>query len=185
MAKKAKAKEEAIEEPKETAAAAEAAATEVAKEEQTGADKQISIVKIYVKDVSFESPQSPGVFHKDEWAPTTNLNLRTEHSAIEKDFHEVVLTITVEAKDGEKSLFLVELQQAGLFQVSGHTPEEEGLLFGSFCPSILYPYARESIAAMVQKGGFPEFVLQPINFDALYMQTLQKHQEQAAQAGTH
>ena len=125
------------------------------------------------------------MFHKDEWAPTTNLNLRTEHSAIEKDFHEVVLTITVEAKEGEKSLFLVELQQAGLFQVSGHTPEEEGLLFGSFCPSILYPYAREAIAAMVQKGGFPEFVLQPINFDALYMQTLQKHQEQAAQAGTH
>ncbi len=190
MAKKAKAKEEAIEESKETDAAAEAAATEAtttefAKVEQTGADKQISIVKIYVKDVSFESPQSPGVFHKDEWAPTTNLNLRTEHSAIEKDFHEVVLTITVEAKDGENSLFLVELQQAGLFQVSGHTLEEEGLLFGSFCPNILYPYARESIATMVQKGGFPEFVLQPINFDALYMQTLQQHQEQAAKSGTH
>ena len=182
MAKKAKAKKEAVtEEPKKT----EVAEKKGAKEEQPNADKQLSIVKIYVKDFSFESPQSPNVFRADEWAPTTNLNLRSGHSAIGKGFHEVVLTITVEAKEGEKSLFLVELQQAGLFQVSGHTPEEEGLLFGSFCPNILYPYARESIAAMVQKGGFPEFVLQPINFDALYMQTLQKQHEQAAQSGTH
>jgi len=156
-----------------------------AKEEQPSADKQLSIAKIYVKDFSFESPQSPRVFQTDEWAPKTNLNLRSTHTPISGDFHEVVLTITVEAKDGDKSLFLVELQQAGLFQVSGHTPEEDGLLFGSFCPNILFPYARESISAMVQKGGFPEFVLQPINFDALYVQGLKQQQELAAQSEKH
>ena len=163
----------------------EAPTKEAAKEKQPGADKQLSIVKIYVKDFSFESPKSPQIFQTEEWAPKTNLNLRSTHTPINGDYHEVVLTITVEAKDGDKSLFLVELQQAGLFEVSGHTLEENGLLFGSFCPNILYPYARESIAAMIQKGGFPEFVLQPINFDALYMQSLQQQQELAAQSEQH
>lgn len=154
-------------------------------EELPSNEKQLAIVKIYVKDCSFESPQSPQVFRAEEWAPKTNLNLRSTHLAVDKDFHEVVLTITVEAKDGDTTLFLAELQQAGLFQVTGHTLEEDGLLFGSYCPNILYPYARETIAAMVMKGGFPEFVLQPINFDALYMQTLQQQQELAAQSESH
>ncbi len=155
------------------------------KEGQPSDEKQLSIVKIYVKDFSFESPQTPQVFRAEEWGPKTNLNLRSTHTPIEKDFHEVVLTITVEAREGDKTIFLVELQQAGLFQVSGHTLEEDGLLFGSYCPNILYPYARETIAAMVLKGGFPEFVLQPINFDALYMKTLQQQQELAAQSESH
>jgi preprotein translocase subunit SecB len=152
-------------------------------EEEASTEKQLSIVKIYVKDFSFESPQSPGVFRAEEWAPKTNLNLRSSHASIDDDFHEVVLTISVEAKDKdeEKTLFLVELHQAGLFQSSGHSAEEAGVLFGSFCPNILFPYARESIAGIIQKGGFPEFVLQPINFDALYMQTLQQQQEAATQ----
>ena len=98
-----------------------------------------------------------------------------------------MLTITVEAKEaeGDKTLFLCELQQAGLFELQGHTQEEAGVLFGSFCPNILFPYARESIAGMIQKGGFPEFVLQPINFDALYMQSIQQQQAEAAKAETH
>ena len=159
----------------------------MAEKEQENAEKRLAIVKLYVKDCSFESPLSPGVFRASEWAPKTNLNLRSTHTPIEGDVHEVVLTISVEAKDkdDEKTLFLVELQQAGLFEVSGHTPEEAGVLFGSFCPNILFPYARETIASMIQKGGFPEFVLQPINFDALYLQTLQQQQEGAAQAETH
>lgn len=146
-------------------------------DEAVNAEKQLSIVKIYVKDFSFESPQSPAVFRADQWSPKTNLNLRSAHTPVDDDHHEVVLTISVEAKEDDKTLFLVELHQAGLFQVSGHSPEETGLLFGSFCPNILFPYARESIANIIQKGGFPEFVLQPINFDALYMQTLQQQQE--------
>jgi preprotein translocase subunit SecB len=151
----------------------------MAEQDQAAAEKQLSIAKIYIKDFSFESPQAPAVFRAEEWSPKTNLNLRSSQSAVDGNFHEVVLTITVEAKADDKTLFLVELHQAGLFEVSGHTEEEAGLLFGSFCPNILFPYARESIAAIIQKGGFPEFVLQPINFDALYMQTMQQQQEAA------
>lgn len=148
----------------------------MAETEANASDKQLAIIKIYVKDFSFESPQSPGVFRAEEWSPKTNLNLRSAHVSVEDDYHEIVLTITVEAKDkaSEKTLFLVELQQAGLFQISGYTPEEFGVLAGSFCPNLLFPYARESIASIIQKGGFPEFVLQPINFDALYQQGLEQ-----------
>ena len=156
----------------------------MAEQDKAAAEKQLSIVKIYLKDFSFESPQSPKVFRADEWKPKTSLNLRSAHTPVDGDFHEVVLTISVEAKDDDKTLFLVELHQAGLFEVTGHTPEEAGMLFGSFCPNILFPYARESMAAIIQKGGFPEFILQPINFDALYMQTLQQ-QEEAAKSGAH
>ena len=143
-------------------------------------EKRLSIVKIYTKDFSFESPQTPSVFRRDTWSPVTNLNLRSTQTALDNNFHEVVLTITVEAKekDADKTLFLVELSQAGLFEIVGYTEKEFGVLAGSFCPNILFPYARESISAAVQKGGFPEFVLQPINFDALYMQQLQELQQQ-------
>ncbi len=144
--------------------------------------KRISIAKVYMKDFSFESPQSPAVFRSGDWKPQTNLNLRSSHNEIENDVHEVVLTITVEAKDDDKTLFLVELHQAGLFDISGYEKEEFNAIIGSFCPNILFPYAREAIAATIQKGGFPEFVLQPINFDALYLQSLQ--QQAAAQAET-
>lgn len=152
----------------------------MADEEKAAADKRLSIIKIYVKDFSFESPQTPGVFRTDEWSPQTNLNLRSSHTPVDDKFHEVVLTITIEAKakDEDKTLFLVELQQAGLFDISGYTEQEFGALVGSFCPNILFPYAREALASMIQKGGFPEFVLQPLNFDALYMQSLQQKQEQ-------
>lgn len=136
--------------------------------------KQVSIAKIYLKDFSFESPQSPAVFRSGEWRPKTNLNLRSRHNEIEGDLHEIVLTITIEAKEDEKTIFLVELHQAGLFEITGYDKEELGPIVGSFCPNVLFPYARESIAAAVQKGGFPEFVLQPINFDALYMQSRQQ-----------
>ena len=146
-------------------------------------EKRISVVKIYTKDLSFESPQTPSVFRRDSWSPVTNLNLRSVHTALDNDFHEVVLTITVEAKekDEDKTLFLVELSQAGLFEIAGYDEKEFGVLVGSYCPNILFPYARESISSSVQKGGFPEFVLQPINFDALYMQQLQELQKQQTQ----
>lgn len=151
-------------------------------------EKRLSVVKIYVKDFSFESPQAPAIFNAKEWAPSTNLNLRSSHSPVGDTLHEVVLTITVEAKEKEsdKTIFLVELQQAGAFDISGYEKEEMGVLIGSFCPGVLYPYAREAIAGIIQKGGFPEFVLQPINFDALYQQSLQQQQAEAAKAaGAH
>ena len=156
----------------------------MAEQEAQTPEKHLTVVKIYVKDFSFESPQTPNVFNTSEWAPNTNLNLRSSASPINDSLHEVVLTITVEAKEkeGDKTIFLVELQQAGLFDIAGYEKEEMGVLIGSFCPGVLYPYAREAIAAVIQKGGFPEFVLQPINFDALYQQSLQQQQAEAASA---
>jgi preprotein translocase subunit SecB len=143
-------------------------------------EKQISIQKIYTKDFSFESPQAPSVFTKSDWEPKTNLNLRSTHSELGENNHDVVLTLTVETKHEDKTLFLVELHQAGIFNISGYEGEELAAILGSFCPNTLFPYAREAIASMVAKGGFPEFMLQPINFDSLYAQTLQ----QAATADT-
>ena len=155
----------------------------MAEEKSSAAEKRISIAKIYVKDFSFESPQAPQIFKSGEWSPKTDLNLRSSHTTVEGNHHEVVLTITVEAKEDDKSVFLIELHQAGLFEISGYEGEEFSAIIGSFCPNILFPYARESIAGVVQKGGFPEFVLQPINFDALYMQSRQ--QQTAASPETH
>jgi preprotein translocase subunit SecB len=151
----------------------------MAEQDQKNTEKRLSVVKIYTKDFSFESPQSPDIFNSQEWAPNTNLNLRSSHTAVSDSLHEVVLTVTVDAKgkEDEKTIFLVELHQAGLFEISGYAEEEMGIVIGSFCPNVLFPYVRETIATTVQKGGFPEFVLQPINFDALYQQSLQQQAE--------
>ena len=153
----------------------------MADEKQGDNEKRISINKIYLKDFSFESPQAPSVFRGSEWKPQTNLNLRSAHNDIEENLHEVVLTLTVDAKDGDTTLFLVEIQQAGIFEIGGYQDEELSAIVGSFCPNILFPYAREAIASVIQKGGFPEFVLQPINFDALYMQSRQQAAQQEAE----
>lgn len=155
----------------------------MAENEQKAADKQLAIQKIYVKDFSFESPHTPQVFAKNDWSPKTDLNLRSSHTAGSENNHEVVLTISVEAKEADQTIFLVELHQAGLFHIAGYNEDEFKALVGSFCPNILYPYAREAIASIVSKGGFPEFVLQPINFDALYAQGVAQAQGQAESAG--
>jgi preprotein translocase subunit SecB len=97
------------------------------------------------------------------------------------EFHEVVLTLTVETKHDDKTLFLIELQQAGLFQIAGYTEQEFAAVVGSFCPNLLFPYAREAISGIVSRGGFPELLLQPINFDALYAQSRAELQNRAAQ----
>jgi len=144
----------------------------MAENEQKAPEKQIAIQKIYIKDFSFESPNTPQVFVKTDWQPKTDLNLRSSHSAVADDSHEIVLTVTVEAKEDDKTIFLVELHQAGLFHIAGYSDDEFKALVGSFCPNVLFPYARETIASVVMKGGFPDFVLQPINFDALYAQGL-------------
>lgn len=155
----------------------------MAENEQQASDKQLAIQKVYVKDFSFESPNTPHVFQRQEWSPQTDLNLRSTHTAIADNTHEVVLTVTIDAKEDDKSVFLVELHQAGLFHVTGYADEEFKAIIGSFCPNILFPYAREAIAGMISKGGFPEFVLQPINFDALYAQGRAQAEAQAAGEG--
>lgn len=142
----------------------------MAENEASAPEKQLAIQKVYIKDFSFESPNTPQVFGRSDWAPKTDLNLRSSHTAGPENSHEVVLSLTIEAKEEDKTIFLVELHQAGLFHISGYGEEEFKAIVGSFCPNILFPYARETIASVISKGGFPEFILQPINFDALYAQ---------------
>jgi preprotein translocase subunit SecB len=151
----------------------------MAENEQAAQEKNLTIQKIYIKDFSFESPRSPEIFTRQDWSPKTDLNLRSAHKVADGDSHEVTLTITIEAKEDDKTIFLIELHQAGIFQVTGYSPEEFKAIVGSFCPNILFPYARESIANIVSKGGFPEFILQPINFDALYAQGMAQAKAQA------
>lgn len=152
--------------------------------EQENKTRQILLQKIYVKDFSFESPNSPKVFTGGEWSPKTNLNLRSAHSPSHDDVHEVVLSVTIDAKHEDMTLFLVEVQQAGLFQISGYSKDEFEAIVGTFCPNTLFPYAREAVASVVARGGFPEFLLQPINFDALFAESKKQAQAQAEAAGS-
>lgn len=150
--------------------------------DQAADERRITINKIYVRDFSFESPRGPEVFTAGEWNPKTNLNLRSSHAPAPENMHEIVLTITVEAKQDEKTIFLIELQQAGLFQINGYTGAEFDAVVGSFCPGTLFPYAREAISSIVSRGGFPEFVLQPINFDLLFAESRKQAADHAAAA---
>ena len=144
---------------------------------------QLNIQKIYIKDVSFESPNSPHTF-TGEWSPQTQLNLRSTHRGVADDTHEVLLTVTVHAQHDDKTVFLIEWQQAGLFTITGLAGEDLDTALGSFCPNVLYPFAREGIASTIQRGGFPEFVLQPIDFDSLYRQSKIEQQKQAGNGST-
>ena len=131
--------------------------------------RTIALRKIYIKDMSFESPMAPQVFTETELQPNTNLNLRTTHRKLgDQPVYEMVLTLTLESKVGDDVIFLVELQQAGLFQIVGFNEAEIAQILATFCPTQLFPYAREAISSAVQRGGFPEFLLQPIDFDGLY-----------------
>ena len=136
------------------------------------APRQFVLRQLYVKDISFESPNVPGIF-SGQLEPDVKLNLHSAHKALDDDLYEVVLHLNVHATAKEKSLFLVEVEQAGLFQVSGYTPDEVKIILGTHCPATLFPYAREVISSLVGKGGFPTLLLQPINFEALYAQALQ------------
>ncbi len=142
-------------------------------------EKQLLLQKIYIKDMSFESPKSPEVFTSNAQA-NTNLNIGSNHRAIDGDHTEVTLTLTITSKDGEDTLFLIEIVQAGIFTIAGYTEQERSALLGSFCPGTLYPFAREAVAEMVSRGGFPQLLLQPINFDALYQQAIAQRQAQEA-----
>jgi len=142
-------------------------------------EQQFIIERIYIKDVSFEAPNSPAIFTQ-EWQPDTNLNLNTQVNPLGDDHYEVELHLTVTVKDKEeKTAFLVEVVQAGAFLIKGYPDEQLNHLLASYCPSNLFPYAREVIANLVSKGSFPEMHLSPINFDALYAQRMQEQQAKA------
>ncbi|MDO6461318.1 protein-export chaperone SecB [Granulosicoccaceae sp. 1_MG-2023] len=141
------------------------------------------IHKVYTKDVSFESPSTPALFVKqNEWKPEVNLQLNSESRQINGDVYETVLTVTVTVKSADQTAYLVEVKQAGLFQLQGFDEKNRGGLLGSYCPNILFPFAREVVSDLVVKGGFPQLLLEPINFDALYAQHLQKAKAAAEQS---
>lgn len=134
---------------------------------------QFIVQRIYVKDLSFETKNTPQIFQQ-RWEPELNLDLNTETNALEADVYEVSLRVTVTVKNQGKVAFLVEVNQAGIFTIQGAPKEQLDHLLNSFCPSILYPYAREVVTSEVARGSFPQLVLAPINFDALYMQKLEE-----------
>ncbi|GHD50129.1 protein translocase subunit secB [Marinobacter persicus] len=140
---------------------------------------QFALQRIYVKDLSFESPNSPLVF-QEQWKPQVSLDLNTSHSKIADNQYEVVLSLTVTTKVGEKVAYLVEIQQAGVFMVSGVEGAQLSHMLGAYCPQVLFPYAREAIDGIVNKGSFPALMLAPVNFDAIYAQALKRKQEQAS-----
>ncbi len=148
-------------------------------DEQAQPTKQLVLQKIYIKDLSFESPKAPEVFRTNTPAQT-QLNIRTGNKTVDDQHVEVSLTLTVESKDNDDTLFLIELVQAVVFMLQGYNDQEKAMLLGSFCPATLYPFAREAIAEIASKGGFPQLLLQPINFDALYAQAQQERMQQAA-----
>ena len=150
-------------------------------ENQQEQQPQFALQRIYMKDISFESPKAPEVFQK-QWQPEVKLDLNTSNRALEEGMFEVVLSLTVTVENGpegsKETAFVVEVQQAGVFMARGLSDEELHRTLGAFCPNILFPYAREAVDNLVLRGSFPPLMLAPVNFDALYMQA--REQQEAA-----
>jgi preprotein translocase subunit SecB len=137
------------------------------------------IEKIYVKDLSLEIPHAPDVFLTGE-QPQVDVQLHNEGALIGEGLYQVVLTVTVTAKAGEKTMFLVEAAQAGIFQIRNVPDGDLEPLLATACPTIIFPYARETVSDIINRAGFPPVYLAPVNFEALYLQRLQQEQERAA-----
>lgn len=144
-------------------------------------NSQFMIQRIYIKNLSYETSNAPAVF-QEKWEPELNLDLNTVHTDLNDNIYEVALTVTATVTNNKKTAFLVEVEQAGIFTIKGPSNEQLDHLLNSFCPSLLFPYAREAITTEVMRGSFPQLVLAPINFDALYMQQLEKMKQE--QTGT-
>ncbi|WP_257281226.1 MULTISPECIES: protein-export chaperone SecB [unclassified Endozoicomonas] len=142
-------------------------------ENQQQDQAQFALQRIYVKDLSFESPKSPEMFQA-QWQPEVKLDLNTTNRLLHDDMYEVVLSLTITVQNGteeeKETAFLAEVQQAGVFLVKGLSDDELHRTLGAFCPNILFPYAREAIDNLVLRGSFPPLMLAPVNFDALYLQ---------------
>ena len=137
-----------------------------------------TVEKIYVKDVSFESPNAPTIFN-DQVQPELQLNLNQQVQRLGENAFEVVLAVTLTCQAGERTAYVAEVKQAGVFGLVGLDPQSIDVLLGTQCPNILFPYVRSTISDLVQAGGFPPFYLQPINFEGLYAETLRQRQQQA------
>jgi len=139
---------------------------------------QFTIQKIYVKDVSFEVPNAPQVFN-EQGQPQLELNLNQKVGRVSDGLYEVVLHVTLTCKLAEKTVYLAEVQQAGLFALANFDERTLDMMLGTYCPNVLFPYVRQNLGELVSNGGFPPFYLQPINFEALYAEGLRRRAEQA------
>jgi len=141
--------------------------------QEQGPAGQLAIQKIYVKDLSFEAPNTPGVF-TEQLNPSVDIHFSNETKDLGEDQHEVVLQVTVTVKQDDRSVYLVEAKQAGIFTITGFPVEHMPAILATACPNILFPYVREVVSEIVTKGGFPQILLAPVNFDMLYAQELQR-----------
>jgi len=146
-----------------------------------GQGPAVALQTVYIKDLSFESPKGPFVPSQAQ-DPKISLNLSTMSNSVGQDSHEVVLTATLEAKNGDAAVYLAEVKQAGVFLVRGFGADETRRILGSFAPNILFPYIRQTVSDVVMKGGFPPFLLPHVNFDALYERSMQEQAARQAQA---
>jgi len=143
--------------------------------------RQVLLQRIYLKDASVEVPLAPQVFTR-QWTPQLDVQVGTATTALGNNIHQVMLTVTVTAKLGEDTGFLVEVHQAGIFQVIGFTAESDlQAILAGYCPGVVFPFAREAVADLIQRSGFPPVLLQPINFEALYVEHLARAREQNTQ----
>ncbi|MGM0526657.1 MAG: protein-export chaperone SecB [Pseudomonadota bacterium] len=152
-----------------------------AAENEQQSQVQFAIQRIYTKDISFEAPNSPSIFRK-EWKPDLKLDLNVKHEKIEDGVYEVILTLTATNKVEEEVAFLCEVHQAGIFTIGEEVQDNQlAHMLGSFCPNILFPYARECVANMVNRATFPQLNLAPVNFDAIFARHMQQQNEQNQQ----
>lgn len=142
--------------------------------------QQFAIQRVYLKDASLETPAAPEIF-REGGKPEARVELNSRRTALPDEHHEVVLTVTVTAKVGERTAYLCEVQQAGIFAVRGFPEAAADQLLGSYCPNVLFPYAREAVSDLTGKAGFPPMLLAPVNFDALYARQKAQRQQAAGQ----
>jgi preprotein translocase subunit SecB len=140
-------------------------------------EQKFEIQKIFLKDASFESPNAPDIF-REKWQPKTDIHLTAQNSKISDELYEVTLNVEVTSTQNEKTAFMVELKQSGVFLIKDFPEDQRNHLLGSYCPHTLFPFAREAVADLIGKGGFPPLLLSPVNFDALYSQQQAKLKEQ-------
>lgn len=146
------------------------------------AQPSFEIQRIYVKDLSYEAPNTPHTF-TEEWKPEVQLNLETKSNRIQENIHEVILSVTATVSSSKKSAFIIEVHQSGIFMINGFEQDQLHQMLGSFCPNILFPYAREVISDVVVRGGFPQLILAPVNFDALYSQHMNEQKPAETDSG--
>jgi len=140
---------------------------------------QFTVEKIYVKDVSFEAPNAPHVFN-EQGQPQLSMNLNQKVGRLDDNTFEVVLGVTLTCSINEKTVYLAEVQQAGIFGLMGFDDRTLDMMLGTYCPNVLFPYVRQSVSDLITAGGFPPFYLQPINFEGLYAEGLRRRSEQAS-----